>query len=354
MSAAGRVTIAGLAARLGLSKASVSYALNGQPGVSDETRERVLALADELGWHPSSSARALSRSLSDTIGIVLRRDPELLGTEPYYMSLLAGVEAELSATGQSLLLRMVGTAPGQDVAVYRRWSAEGRVDGVMLFDITIDDPRPRLLDELGLAFVLHGNREEVAPGRVLRYDAGGDAGLIVRHLAGLGHRRALHIQGPGDFEHEQDRRTAVAAEAVHAGMTVAFETSDYSMAAGERLAARGLAADPGITAVITSNDLLAHGAQAALAAAGRDDVALVAWDDSLLCRLGSRPITALDRSAEEQGRRATRMLLDQLYGLPASVHRAKPSRLVVRSTSLPAREGELTPARGQKTLAENA
>ena len=87
-----RVTIGGLADRLGLSKASVSYALNGQPGVSAETRQRVLALAEELGWHPSSSARALSRARSDAIGIVLRRDPGLLGAEPYYMSLLAGVE----------------------------------------------------------------------------------------------------------------------------------------------------------------------------------------------------------------------------------------------------------------------
>jgi DNA-binding LacI/PurR family transcriptional regulator len=140
------VTIAGLADRLGLSKASVSYALNGLPGVSDETRERVLALAEELGWHPSSSARALSRARSDTIGIVLRRDPGLLGAEPYYMSLLAGVESELSETGQSLLLRMVGADTGQEVAAYRRWSAEARVDGVMLFDITFDDTRPRLLE----------------------------------------------------------------------------------------------------------------------------------------------------------------------------------------------------------------
>ena len=174
-----RVTIAGLADQLRLSKASVSYALNGQPGVSDETRRRVLELADELGWHPSSSARALSRSRTDAIGIVLRRDPSLLGTEPFYMSLLAGVESVLAETDQALLLRMVGTNPGQDLDTYRRWSAEGRVDGVLLFDIAVDDPRPALLDKLGLAFVLHGARPQIAPGRVLVYDVRGDAGLIV-------------------------------------------------------------------------------------------------------------------------------------------------------------------------------
>lgn len=332
----GRVTIAGLADRLGLSKASVSYALNGLPGVSDETRERVLALAEELGWHPSSSARALSRARSDTIGIVLRRDPGLLGAEPYYMSLLAGVESELSETGQSLLLRMVGADTGQEVATYRRWSAEARVDGVMLFDITFDDPRPRLLEELGLAFVLHGNREEVAPGKVLLYDARADAGLLVAHLASLGHRRALHIAGPAEFEHEKDRRDAAESWGRENGMEFVFSPSDYSMEAGERIATELVRDDPTITAVITSNDLLALGAQTALNRGGREDVAIVSWDDSLLCRLGTRPISALDRYPEEQGRRSTRLLLDQLAGRPDADRRARPSRLIPRGTSLPA------------------
>lgn len=335
MGTATRVTIGGLADRLGLSKASVSYALNGQPGVSDETRRRVLDLADELGWHPSSSARALSRARSDAIGIVLRRDPGLLGTEPYYMSLLAGVEAELAESGQSLLLRMVGTSNGQDLAAYRRWSAEQRVDGVMLFDITVGDPRPALLDELGLAFVLHGNDESVAPGRVLLYDAWGDAHLLVDHLHGLGHRRILHVQGPAEFEHERERADAIARFAGDLGMQATSEPSDYSMEAGERIAAAH-ASDPELSALVTSNDLLALGAQAALSRAGRDDVALVSWDDSLVCRLGSRPLTALARFPEEQGRRATRMLLDELAGVETATRTARPSELVVRSTSVPA------------------
>ncbi|KQR54265.1 hypothetical protein ASF88_05540 [Leifsonia sp. Leaf336] len=336
MVSATRVTIGGLADRLGLSKASVSYALNGQPGVSDDTRRRVLDLADELGWHPSSSARALSRARSDAIGIVLRRDPGLLGTEPYYMSLLAGVEAELAESGQSLLLRMVGPSNGQDLAAYRRWSAERRVDGVMLFDIAIGDQRPALLDELGLAFVLHGNDEEIAPGRVLLYDASGDAGLLVDHLHGLGHRRILHIQGPSEFEHERDRARAIARFASGLGIQAASEPSDYSMEAGERIAAAH-AGDPELSAIVTSNDLLALGAQAALSRRGRDDVALVSWDDSLVCRIASRPLTALARFPEEQGRRSTRMLLDELAGVETPTRRARPSELIVRSTSVPAR-----------------
>lgn len=332
-----RVTIAGLAAQLKLSKASVSYALNGQPGVSDETRKRVLDLASDLGWHPSASARALSRSRTDAIGIVLRRDPSLLGTEPFYMSLLAGIESVLAETDQALLLRMVGTGIGQDLETYRRWSAQGRVDGVMLFDIGVNDPRPALLDELGLDYVMHGSRADVAPGHVLLYDPRAEAALIVGDLARLGHRRVLHVTGPLEFEHEGDRRASIEAEAFARGISTVFAESDYSSEAGERVVAERLAADPAITGVVTSNDMLALGAAAGFDLIGRDDVALVSWDDSLVCRLGSRPITALARFPEEQGRRSTRMLLDALAGVPSAVTTAKPSELVVRATSIPPR-----------------
>ena len=329
-----RVTIGGLADQLGLSKASVSYALNGQPGVSDETRRRVLELATSLGWHPSSSARALSRSRTDAIGIVLRRDPELLGSEPYYMSLLAGVESVLAETGKSLLLRMVGASTRDEVATYRRWSAEGRVDGVMLFDLVDGDERPPLLDELGMAYVVHGANPEVAPGRVLTYDIVHDTQLIVDHLASLGHHRILHIAGPAEFIHEANRREVLDELGARVGMRATHRHNDYSMEAGERAALAELVADAGITAIVTSSDLLALGASAALRSLGRSDVAVVSWDDSLLCRIVSPAITALDRFPEEQGARSTRVLLEVLLGLGPTETLARPSELVVRRTSV--------------------
>jgi DNA-binding LacI/PurR family transcriptional regulator len=331
-----RVTIGGLADQLGLSKASVSYALNGQPGVSEETRRRVLDLATSLGWHPSSSARALSRSRTDAIGIVLRRDPELLGSEPYYMSLLAGVEGVLAETGKSLLLRMVGKSRSDEVATYRRWSAEGRVDGVMLFDLVDGDERPPLLDELGMAYVVHGANPDVAPGRVLTYDIEHDAQLIIDHLAGLGHRRVLHIAGPAEFVHEANRRAVLDELGERAGIRATHRNNDYSMEAGERAALSEFAVDPELTAIVTSSDLLALGASAALRTLGRSDVAVVSWDDSLLCRIVSPAITALDRFPEEQGGRSTRILLEVLLGLEPADTRARPSELVVRATSVPA------------------
>lgn len=339
MTSAGRVTIHEMARRLDLSVASVSYALNGRPGVGEATRERVLALARELDWRPSSSARALSRSRTDTIGMVLRRDPDLLGTEPYYMSLLAGVESVLSDAGQSLMLRMVGTAPGRDVDVYRRWSVERRVDGVIVLDRLVDDPRPELLERLGMPFVMHGLRIDPDTGGHVVEDLVNDARMIVDHLSELGHTDIVDVSGPLNLRHELERRDAIAAEAAVQGMRVTLVEGDYTRVGAERLVDERVGQWDAATAVISSNDVMALGIQRRLIAAGRGGMALVSWDDSMLCDISVPSITALARHPERQAERSARLLLRVIDAEPEQPEPAIPSELVVRETSVAALRG---------------
>ncbi|HEV7167281.1 MAG TPA: LacI family DNA-binding transcriptional regulator [Micrococcaceae bacterium] len=346
-----RVTIAGLADQLGISKASVSYALNGQPGVSELTRQKVLMLARELGWYPSSSARALSHARADVIGIVLSREPEMIGSEPYYMSLLAGIESVLSAADVSLLLRMVGSAGTRDLAVYERWAGERRVDGVILFDHLDRDPRPALLDRLQLPFVLHGASRASADLAGTVVDQAADAATLVGHLHGLGHRRIAHISGPLALVHERVRKAAVLADAAALSMAVQEIECDYTMA-GAAAAIRALMG-PGSsgssdssgssgsaaelpTALIFGNDLMAMGGAAALKELGIDipaAVSVVSWDDSILCQVGSPAVTALQRDPEEQGRSSARLLLDVIAGRDRQSISSPPGRLVVRAST---------------------
>ncbi|HEU0256570.1 MAG TPA: LacI family DNA-binding transcriptional regulator [Microbacteriaceae bacterium] len=330
------VTISEIARQLGISTASASYALNGRPGVSETTRKRVLDLAARLDWRPSSSARALSRSRSDTIGMVLKRDPDLLGSEPYYMSLLRGVEDVLSEAGQGLLLRMVGAARGADIAVYRRWAAERRVDGVIVLDLAVDDPRPELLHELGMPFVLHGIRLDPETGEQVVEDLVTDARIIVDHMAELGHRRIVYITGPLFLAHEVRRRRAVAAEAARHGIDVIFAECDYTSAGAERLMRERAAGWPQFTGVVSSNDVMALGVVTALRDLKADRFALVSWDDSLLCNVCVPGITALARHPEVQGRRSARLLLQVLDGRELLPEPPIPSSLVIRDTSVAA------------------
>lgn len=325
----GKVTISGLAERLGMSKASVSYALNGQPGVSELTRARVLALAAELGWYPSSSARALSHSRSDAVGIVLARSPEHVGSETFYMNVLAGIEAVLSEHDLNLMLRMVTPepppAPRRDLDVYRRWAGERRVDGVIVFDHSSDDPRPHLLAGLGLPHVLVGAAEDAEPtpfGANTTVNQGLDAATVVEALHRLGHRHIAYVSGPLELTHEAARRTGILSHAGRWGMTVVFSASDYTADDGGKATtavvaglAPGSPAFP--TAIVYGNDLMAIGGLQALKRRGLavpGQVSILSWDDSILCQLSSPTVAALARNTMELGRRSAALLLDAMTG----------------------------------------
>ncbi|MBT8226353.1 MAG: LacI family transcriptional regulator, partial [Dactylosporangium sp.] len=139
-----RPTIVDVANRAGVSKSAVSFALNGRPGVGGDTRMRILAAAAELGWHPSARARALSSSRAFALGLVVAREPQLLGSDPFFPAFIAGVETILAGRGHSLVLQVV-TSPQAEVDGYRRLCGDGRVDGVLLSDLRVSDPRIPLL-----------------------------------------------------------------------------------------------------------------------------------------------------------------------------------------------------------------
>ncbi|MBO3084074.1 LacI family DNA-binding transcriptional regulator [Cellulomonas fengjieae] len=336
---AGRVNIGELARLLGISKASVSYALNGQPGVSDQTRARVLELARELQWYPSSSARALSGGRAGVVGVVLAREPEVIGTEPYYMLVISGIESVLIHSEYALLLRMVTAEPGRDLAVYEKWAGEKRVDGVMLFDQRRVDPRIPLVQLLGLPAVLHGVPGPGARIRAVVPDERGDAERVVGHLHALGHRRVAHLTGPLDLLHEERRDELMREVAARRGMLVETVPADYTVDTAARLVAQHLRRRGGPTAWVASNDLMALGAMRAAAAAGvgvPGQVSVLSWDDSMLCEVGAPPMTALDRHPREYGRLSARALLDEIAGVADDGAVPQPSELRVRASTGPA------------------
>lgn len=183
-----------------MSKAAVSYALHGRSGVSAETRERILDVAARMGWRASSAARALSSDRAASIGFVFARPPELLRTEAFFTQLLVGIEQTLSEHGVSLQLALA-SGTDEELATYRRWWAERRVDGVLLTDLRVSDPRPPLLRELGAPAVLFGSSAGLAGTPVLLAEERADALRVVDHPAELGHRHVGHVRGRWDLQH---------------------------------------------------------------------------------------------------------------------------------------------------------
>lgn len=331
-SAVRRPTISDIARVAGVSKASVSYALNDQPGVSDATRARVLQAARDLGWRPSAAARSLSNARANAVGLAVARDVRLLGEEPYYMRLLAGMESVLAAEGYSLLLTVV---PDVDhaVEVLRTWWGERRVDGVLLTDLLVDDPRLALVRELQIPCAPRLGEDDVRDDRVV--DAIEDA---VAHLVAGGHRRLARVSGPRQFLHTRLRdETWAAVTRAAVGEVAPVVVADYTGAAGLAATRELLARPDPPTAIVYDNDVMAATVVAERGSLGVQvprDLAVVAWEDSVLCTLAAPAISALQRDVIADGAASARTLLDVLAGR-SGTHPPAPGRRFVPRASTP-------------------
>lgn len=338
-----RVTISDLARRLEISKASVSYALNGRPGVSEETRRRVLELADTLGFQASSAAVALSGSRSGTIGIVIARDPSIITAEGFYMRTLFGVEQYLNEADASLLLRLTGEQ-GQDLEVYRRWARQRRVDGFLLFDEFDPDPRIELLAALDVpATLVTSSAKDDGVGRLITPEID-TVTVLLDHLLAMGHNRIAHVSGPMRYVHEQVRSSLLASEGRRRGMKVTHLVGTYEYASGAELTRRALATKARPTAIVLGNDIMAVAALRSATDLGLgvpQDVSIVAWDDSVLCTVARPRLTAMDHGLVEKARLATDLLFELIDGRGLD-HQDRPHRhspvgtLLVRESTGPA------------------
>ncbi|GAA1590477.1 LacI family DNA-binding transcriptional regulator [Kribbella sancticallisti] len=333
-----RVTISDLARRLDISKASVSYALNGRSGVSEETRQRVLSLAEELGFHPNSAAVALSASRTRTIGIVIARDPALISTEAFYMRTLVGIEQYLNEVDSSLLLRLTGEH-GEDLDVLRRWSRQGRVDGFILFDEHDDDPRVPLLKELGVpCVVVSSNAPDDGVGRLISSPEE-TVTLMLDHLAELGHTDVVHVSGPFTFVHEQLRVRLLQEKSAERGIRVTHLEGNYRYEDGAEMTRKVLSGKDRPTALVLGNDLMAVAALRVATDLGTvvpDELSILAWDDSPLCELARPGITAVDQQTMERGRMAADLLFRIAAGESGLHWETPPGVLRVRDSSGPA------------------
>jgi DNA-binding LacI/PurR family transcriptional regulator len=334
------VTIADIARRLDLSKAAVSYALNGQPGVGAATRQRVLEVAEEMGWYPSSSARALRGAETGVVGLVLSRPPELLTFETFFVHVLAGMEKVLAERGSSLLLRVIGDHPDEEIRTYRRWWGERRIDGVFLLDERFRDPRIASIEKMDIPAVLWGGplRDWKMP--ALWTDQGADAETAVAHLHELGHRRIAHVSGPLAFVHERARRRGVRRAAARHGMEAVTVEGAYTGPEAAELTTDLLAGDPATrpTAIIYGSDVMAASGLTAALERGVDvprELSVLSWDDSQLATLMRPSVTALHRNNLAHGALAADCLIDLVEGRNRGAVQLPASVLVRRDSTAP-------------------
>ncbi|WP_216587454.1 LacI family DNA-binding transcriptional regulator [Streptomyces brasiliscabiei] len=328
-------SMADVARVAGVSAQTVSRALRGSPNVDPETRRRVLAAVEQVGYRFNSAARALSSGRSHTIGLVL------LASGGYYSrsAVTAGVESAAGAAGYAVSIATIAALDTglmeQSLSKLADQGVDGFVIAVPLISVT------RKMEDITRdipTVTLDGSR--TAGARVLGIDQQEAGRVATQHLLDLGHRQVWHISGPDEWIEARRRRQGwqecLAAAGIEAPPIL---EGDWSPDSGYRQG-QIVAMIPEVTAVFVASDEMAFGVIRALRERGRSvpgDVSIVSVDDIALAAYGSPPLTTVRQDFYRYGAAAVDLLL---HGDEAEVDAsAVTASLTARASTAPPRTG---------------
>lgn len=336
--AARKPTITDVARTAGVSKGLVSFALNDKPGVSPETRKRILQVAGDLGWRPSLSARSLSTSTSFALGLVIRRKAEVISADPFFPAFIAGVESVLADEGRALVLSVVPDAEAE-LRSYRTLAGDNRVDGVFLTDLRKNDERFALLTELGLPAVALGRPGPGVSIPSVEVDDTHGIAAAVEHLVSLGHTRIGHVAGDPHMMHGGRRRSSFDEAMREAGLdpSLVIET-DFSASDGADATRRLLDEAIPPTGIVFANDPMAIAGLGVAQQRGLrvpDDLSITGFDGTDISGYVFPALTTITSDPVEWGRVAARTLLELIASGDAESVELPPAALLVRASTSP-------------------
>lgn len=320
----------------GVSQATVSRVVNGNPRVNSDAKRQVERAIERLGFVPNVAARTLVTRRSDSIGVVITEPTNRVFGDPFFAQVLRGVSSALTARRQKLVLFLPQDS-GQEHDL-EPYLMAGHVDGVIMYSLHGDDPLPAKLHARGVPVVVGGLPPVGATVSYVDNDNRGGAVLATSHLIGLGRRRIGTVTGPLDMPAAKDRLAGYhdAIRTAGIGSDPALEAEGaFTQESGVEAMRRLLASAPDLDGVFVASDLMAAGALQVLQAEGRrvpEDVALIGFDDAPIA-LTTRPtLSSVRQSLDAMGRELVNLLLASIE------HRGQVARKVVLATELIVRE----------------
>ncbi|MFJ6387692.1 LacI family DNA-binding transcriptional regulator [Streptomyces sp. NPDC091972] len=327
------VKITDVARRAGVSPSTVSYALSGKRPISEETRQRVEDAIRELGYRPHAGARALAGRRANVLALVV---PLRTGIHvPTVMRFAVSVVTTARRYDHDVLL--LTQEEGEEGL--HRVADTALVDGLVMMDVQLDDPRLPLLRTLDLPSVLIGLPASCTGLTCVDLDFKAAGEACVEHLARLGHRSVALVGSPPEV---YVRRTAFAQRVVQ-GFTAAADRAGMSSTvlpcepdAARETAERLLRDQPALTGVVVHNEALLEPLLDAFARLGLrvpTDLSVTAICPDEVAESTRVPITSVTLPSEELGERAVELLMKQLAGTAAPESTLLPPRMTERAST---------------------
>ncbi|MGN9837921.1 GH1 family beta-glucosidase [Nonomuraea sp. H19] len=326
-----RPTLETVAARAGVSRATVSRVVNGEGSVSTEVRAAVLQAVKELGYVPNAAARSLVTQRTNTIALVLSVPRQ--GGDHLTAAVVQYVTSMLEGAGKQITLMVADTAESRRRIVQH---VEARlVDGVVLLPPDRGDTLAERLSGTGVPIVLLGKPQIASMVPYVDVDNAGGAQAATEYLLARGCRHIGMICGPMDLVAAQDRLAGHRAALRRAGRQPFLAPADLSRSSGAAATRQLLEDHPALDAVFAAGDQLAIGALQAAREAGRrvpEDLAVVGFDDIDAASATTPGLTTVRVPVADQALAVARLLLSRLEGRHTESV-VLPTRLVIRESA---------------------
>ena len=325
-------TIEDVARLANVSAMTVSRYLNDTGPVADKTAERIKAAIIELNYIPHQGARALAAQKTNTIGLIL---PEI--SDVFFFQLIHGIQQTVALRNYNLLL--YSTTNPEELDLFNLPLGRHNTDGLIIFTNSLNETSLRRLHRVQFPMVLlHRTPPKGLEIPSVTFENKNGAYQMVEHLVRCGHKRIAFLAGvPGNedsYWRERGYREALAAH------NIQFDPELLAVAGFNELPAATIVAQwiregKIIDAIFAADDVSARGAMQAVKAAGKrvpEDIAVVGFDDDLLSKYITPPLTTVRAPIEEAGRAAATQLLHLIHDEPADPLTLLPTELVIRQS----------------------
>lgn len=326
-----KIDLKALSSSLGLSRTTVSRALNGYDDVSEATRERVMKAARELGYHADPTARRLATGRADAVGIVYPFGAEDLG-DPRFGEVAAGITERLAEANLDFII--VSARPNAELETYRRVIDSRLVDGLIVARTLVDDPRIGLLQERGFPFVAYGRTDSAQPYSWFDFDNEAGARAAAERLIAFGHRRIAMISAPLRLSFAAQRRQGFVGALREAGLApdgaLMIETT-FDREGGYRAAQALLSREERPSALLVDNNIAGSGAFRAIVDSGLrpgKDISLIVYDGVPADVAAPLAVTAVVQpTGQESGRVLADLIVKAINGGTRDAHELAAPRI---------------------------